>query len=561
MDLGSIFEPLIACDMALLVTLSNTTEENAISTLYALLKSIRARVTGATVRESLVLHPDFPSLLSLSDLLTDWKIENIALQLNTAEQLRELPLPCIAHLHKKGGWYVLVTALQGNRITYQDSADGNRTESLADFGEKWSGVVLLAEADEQSGERTYAEKRKQEKLAASRESFIVGGLVFIFLCTLAKVTGSFTVFDWILLLTKISGLILSTLLVAKQLGNQNKLTDRLCHLTSQTNCDDVLNSPAAKLWDWLSWTDVGLLYFAGGLLTVFTASVLSELRPLLYGIAIFTLPYTVFSIYYQGFVLRKWCPLCLGVQGILLLEGMLAIIQISPLPVLWQPYIFMLSVFLLPMLIWILVRPLLIYRIKNRLDHEELMRLRRDPDLFRALLMQQPQMPVISTDMCPIMVGNPEAEHTVTMVTNPYCRPCARTHNELERLIEQNHNLNASIIFVCDGTNGAATQVAVHMMSLVEQGRKLLALKEWYEQAEKNFDTWAQKYPIDSRRKDWVSITNEHNDWCLLANIEVTPTLFIDGYHLPKQYQLEDLRWLINYTPVQISIMDLAKSQ
>lgn len=532
--------------MALFDTILTATDENATATLHALLRELQAKVTRATVRESLLHHPDFPSLLSLSDVLTDWKIDNTALQLNTIEQLRELPLPFIAHLHENGGWYVLVTALQGDAITYTDSTDGRKTELLTDFEKKWSGVILLAEADDNSGESDYATHRKQEILDELRAPFVWAGVLLLSLFVILSIAKDLTLSDWFLLLTKTIGLVLSGLLVAKQIGAKNTLTDRLCRISSKTNCDDVLISPTAKLWDWLSWTDIGLLYFAGSLLTVWSSVLLSDLRSLLYGIALLALPYTIFSVYYQGFVLRQWCPLCLGVQGILMLEGILAIIQIDSLPISWQPYMLTLSAFVLPTLAWVCVKPILVYLPKSRREHQELMRLKRDPDIFRALLMQQPQMPPVPASLHPVVLGNSEAEHIVTMVTNPYCGPCAQAHATLEHLITQNDHVKATIIFACDGEGGHSTQVAMQAMALSKQDNVAQALTDWYKQPEKDFTAWAAQYPIVLGLTDWIAIAAWQREWCLMANITTTPTLFVDGYQLPQQYQLSELRWLIN---------------
>ncbi|GAB4031899.1 hypothetical protein GCM10028809_28930 [Spirosoma gilvum] len=504
------------------------------------------KVTRATVQESLERHPDFPSLLSLSDVLSDWQVESAALQLNTAEQFRELPFPFIAHLHKQGGWYLLVTALQGDLITYVDTAEGQRTESLADFEQQWSGVVLLAEASEQSGELEYATKRKQERLTGLRGPFVLGSIGLLFLLAVLSAAGTFSQLDWLWLFTKTVGLTLSILLVLKQLGNRNALTDRLCRINSKTNCDNVLNSPAAKLWGWLSWTDVGLLYFSGGLLTVLAIGVNPSVCPILQGLALLAVPYTLFSICYQARVLRQWCTLCLGVQAVLLAEGTLAALSFGGLPDSLPPYFLLLAVFLLPTLVWVVLNPLLTTVAKSHQEHQELMRWKRNPELFQALLMQRPQMPPVPADLHPIVLGNPVAEHTITMVTNPYCSPCARTHKELEQLLKRNKDVKAAIIFVGDGENGLITQVAIQALALGEQGWVSEALADWYAQSEKNFDTWAKKYPAGYDLMDWVAVAERHGNWCRKAGISETPTLFVDGYKLPEQYPIGSLRWLIN---------------
>lgn len=527
-----------------------STDDNATATLHAFVRGLGAKVTRATVREELPQHPDFPSLLSLSEVLTDWKIDNTALQLNTVEQLRELPMPFIAHLNQRGGWYVLVSNLKNDRISYTDSDRGRVVEPLTYFERKWSGVILLAEADEQSGEPNYQTNRRGEVLTGFRGPFVLASALLILLLAILRAAPNLAGTDWLLLLTKATGLVLSGLLVAKQLGHASALTNRLCRINRKTNCDSVLDSPAAELWGWLSWSDVGLLYFAGGLLTILLAGNLSNVglftvRSVLSLLALFALPYTLFSVYYQARVIRQWCPLCLGVQVVLLAEGVAAVTPLRSLPSVGQPHVIVLIAFLVPTLAWVLTKPLLVNVTQSRREHDELLRLKRDPDLFQALLMQQPKMPAVPDDLYPIVLGNPDAEHTITMVTNPYCPPCAKMHGELEELLERNANVKVNVIFLaCDGPAGKLTTVAKHLLAVSGQKR---ALGDWYAFDRKDYADWSQRYPVANDDPQYVQLVQRHCDWCQRANVTATPTLFIDSYQRPKSYSLPQIRRFVNY--------------
>ena len=540
---------------------STVTEDNAIATLYALLKGLNAKVTRATVRDELFTHPDFPSLLSLSDLLTSWRIENTALQLNTAEQLRELPVPFIAHLNGNNGWYVLVTELSGNRITYTDSHAGRQTKPIDEFEKSWSGVVLLAEANEQSGETDYAQNRPKEIRENLRGPFLLAGTLLIVLVVILSVGRDLTATDWLLLFTKTTGLILSGLLLAKHLGSRNALTDRLCQFNSKTNCDSVLNSPGAKLWGWLSWADVGLLYFAGGLLCVLLIAVESSIRPLLYWLALLALPYTIYSVYYQARVVRQWCTLCLAVQAVLVVEGILAATQLTALPGSWHPYMTLITAFLLPVLIWVLVKSFLQSQAEIWQGHTELMRLKRDPNLFQTLLFHQLLMPSIPHDLYPIELGNLEAEHTITMVTNPFCEPCKSVHEKLEQLISNNTSIKLDIIFACNVTDKPVKQFASHLIALSREQSPGHVLSNWYKSDQKEYDIWSAAQPVQYNHSVFDTIANRHGSWCEEANIDRTPMLFVNGYPLPSLYRFNTLRWLINYLPATEPTMDLAKSR
>ncbi len=75
--------------------------EKPVRLIKRLLQLLRVPVTGATVQNTLLNHPDYPSLLSISDALRTWKINTVATRL-PKEQLTQLPLPFIAHTHVGG---------------------------------------------------------------------------------------------------------------------------------------------------------------------------------------------------------------------------------------------------------------------------------------------------------------------------------------------------------------------------------------------------------------------------------------------------------------------------
>ena len=37
-----------------------------------------------------------------------------------------------------------------------------------------------------------------------------------------------------------------------------------------------------------------------------------------------------------------------------------------------------------------------------------------------------------------------------------------------------------------------------------------------------------------------------HKKWCQSANIEATPTKYVNGYKLPDWYKIEDLKYFIH---------------
>ncbi len=537
---------------------------NPVAVLQAWLRKVKVPVSQTTIRQTVENHPDYPSLLSLSDALDEWQIDNAALHLNSVEQLRELPTPFVAYHTAQSGFYVLVESVAGESITFVEPTSRQRqTETLEQFQQHWSGVVLLAEKTEQSGEADYATLRRNERLNALRLPFAVASIGLLLLLALSVVLPTLTGLQAVWLLTKAVGLTLSIALVMKQLGHSNALTGRFCQTLSKAGCESVLQSPAATVVGNVHWSDVGLVYFAGGLLAAFLSSTQPQVSPILGWLALLSLPYVVFSIYYQARVARQWCALCLGVQVVLLIESALALSQPLTLPTAFLPYAAFAGAFLLPTALWLVGKPL--WQQANETDslRRQLARFKNNPDLFAALLQKQPQAPLWRPDAL-ITLGNPDAEHVLTVVTNPYCGPCAKMHRTLEELLSKRPNLRAEIIFLaCDGPTGRATTVLRHLLALED---RVSALNDWYAQDAKDYEQWAKHWPVYPEQTPFER-AKAHCDWCLLGKIEATPTLFIDGHKLPEVYKLADLQHVfriaisMNAASATALNMDLAKSR
>lgn len=74
-----------------------------------LVKKLSIPVSSFTIKESLQEPPDYPSLLAISDCLTQWNTPHQAYRTDkTQYRANELPFPIIAHL--KGGQFILVNA-------------------------------------------------------------------------------------------------------------------------------------------------------------------------------------------------------------------------------------------------------------------------------------------------------------------------------------------------------------------------------------------------------------------------------------------------------------------
>lgn len=529
---------------------SNTTQVT-----IALLEELKVPVTRTAIIEQLEYHPDFPSLFSISDSLKKWNVDNIALQAES-KKLDELPVPFIAHTKKGGGNFILVHSINGS-VNYIDEKGKLKKKSKEDFHKEWDNIVLLAEKKEASGDKNYGTDRKKELMNSLRiPTILVSSLLLVFLYSLI----SHSIIISSLLLLKLLGSIVTGLLLWFEIDKSNPMLKQFCSAGGKTNCTAILGSRQSKLLNVVSWSEIGFFYFSGG----FIFLLLMAERPLaglsfLGILSALALPYIVFSIFYQWRVARQWCPLCLSVQALLLIEFAIHFfsfwsnttpsIYLRNLGMSDEQWLMLITTFLLPVFFWIASKKTYLTAQYAKRFNKELNRLKYDKVIFNALLSKQHQL-INSPDGLGILLGNTDAKNTIIKVCNPYCGPCARAHLILEEILKNNNDVKVQVIFTATNDEEDIRAAPVkHFMALQEKNDKVAvesALHYWYNSLDKDYELLATKFPLINDDLEKVSFKiEEMNKWCKQMKIAITPTFFVNGYQLPEIYNVKDINYLL----------------
>jgi uncharacterized membrane protein/thiol-disulfide isomerase/thioredoxin len=527
-----------------------TKQQNPEAAVNKLLKQLAVNIDPTAISAELDKHPDYPSLLAISDVLTSFGIENAAFRVEP-EKLPDVPRPFIVHTTLNGGDFVVVNKMDGDNAFVSSDKWSSHKLSLQEFKKIFSGVVLTAEPTS-----TVSTSNLSPFLARIKTPLIVVSLVLIFITTLGLQTGYFVNSNWqvaLFTIFKSAGLITSILLLIQSIDSNNPLVQVLCNTVGKKDCNAILSSKAAKVFDWLSWSEVGFFYFAGTWLLVLFGGNSPFILSALLVLNVISLPYTFYSIYYQARVAKQWCLLCCTVQALLWLEF------ISLAPTLFNgteidlagfgiKSISLIAVCLLsPVILWAVSKPMFLKLQQLRPLKEQLRKFKYNTGLFNKMLNEQPKC-TLPDEEWSIVLGNVEANNIITMVTNPYCSPCAKTHRLLDELLEQNANVQARIVFTANNEDhDIKTPVSRHLMALNNSADKALvrqALNDWYGQKQKNYEAWAKVYPAELQETEFYKIDRQH-EWCKKAEVTATPTLALNGYRLPDLYQLTDLKYML----------------
>jgi uncharacterized membrane protein len=537
----------------------STNYESNVKATIAFLKLLKVKVNNTTVDETLQNHPDWPSLLCISDSLNKWNIPNGAGKIDPND-IGQLPIPFIAYTYEKENPLVVITQVTDITIqAYQINYNKPVTESKEDFIKRWNGIYLVAEPTETSGEPNYETNKRKAFFNSLVSVAVFTALIiisFLFLNRIVEAANPIVSFSttgiylqWLILLT---GVVVTSMLLWYEIDKSNNVLQKICSGIAKGNCNAILTGKQAKVFEWLSWSEVGVFYFTGSLLILlFAENTAANSVAVLSWINILALPYTVFSVYYQWRVAKQWCVLCLAVQALLLLGGINVIANnfLFPIPV----FSFLLIancllLFMLPVAIWYAVKPHIL-RLQYAMNlKREYLRIKFNSEIFDILLKKQKQV-THSTDGLGITLGNANAAHELVKVCNPYCGPCGKAHPEIEKLLAQNNNIKARIIFTAtNDEHDRAAKPVKHLIAIADNDDELQikkALDDWYLAEKKDYDVFAAKYPMNGELKQQDEKINAMAKWCKNTDIQFTPTIFINGYQLPNAYGIEDLKYFL----------------
>ncbi len=522
--------------------------ENPVLVTNAFLKAIKVKVSLNTIDQTLHEHPDYPSFLSVTDSLKKWNVDCLALQINV-EKLLSIPVPFITSY--KNGQFIIVNQFLGDEINVIDQHGKKESITMNLFLEKWNESIIVAEANDQSGEKDYNKKQGSAILNTAAFAFIPLGILIYLLFPF--INGTVGIFTTLYLISKFVGLSASLMLLWYDIDKGNPLLKQICSGIQKANCSAVLNTKAATIAGIITWSEVGFIYFASSLLFSAIAGINSVI-PLLNLFSLLALPYIVFSIYYQWRIAKQWCLLCLGVQSVLLLEGILTVINntISYTvieQVVTESWSTAFIALIIPTLTWFLIKPILKRNQAAKYEKRSYLQLKFNELVFNSLLHNQQSILAYPTDGLGITIGNPNATKTIVKICNPYCEPCAKSHISLEELIKNNNKINLQIIFNSSNDELDKTSIPVkHFLAIAAKSDEYLienALDDWYLSEDKNYDYFAKKYPLFCDFVDESIKIDEMKKWCENVNIHYTPTIFIDGYKLPKYYHVKDLNYFL----------------
>lgn len=499
-------------------------------------------VSSSYVEQLIASHPDYPSLLSIVDTFNRLGIPNIAAKIER-EQLTELEFP-----------YVLQLKRQKDLILIKSARDLEKNKERL---EDWEGVVLHVEPtkkiNDPENNRLYKRKRFFSFLgyAAALALFVP------FVWSTYTSTSAITIGIW---LAAICGLVVGYLLVGKDIGVKFDAVENFCTPTLMRNdCDEVLKSEGASI-GFVKLSDLVFIYFLCQVCCLASLAIVPawyvSVAQTLGVLSMISIPMVIYSVAYQ-FKVSTWCKLCLIVDGILVVQASLFALESNALlnsPV--HPTV----VFAIAAGSLIIAAIVLLFKSQQ----EDILSLQKTASdnartknssvVFTHLSSQEDQQVSFNSEYR-LLTGNKNAPLKFVMAGNLYCKPCGTQHEKVEQLASLYPELvSVEYRFIRardDGQTPNSNQYIIEYwlrnIRGSENETQLIQqlMTDWYDLMD--LEKFRGKYPLNNEMPSELckNIEASHIDWALRQDILRTPTFYLNGLKLPKEYWPADLSVMI----------------
>lgn len=515
-------------------------EDNTVSVVQRAIRHYGIRVTGNSVKETLKSNSYYPTFRSICDALNEWKIEHYPLKYDQ-DEIKDLKSPYITHFNSGGGQIAFVTGYENGSVVFYDSYNAKKKIGWDEYLKKFSGAIILLNPDESSGEKSFSQKFREELLNELILPATIGVMALVISALLInKAFISGLEIPWqqyILIFTKFAGIFFSAMLLMKEYQINMPFAEKLCHISKTINCNSVLNDKAATVFGPVGWADIGMIYFTGSLLVMLQVN-FPAWNGFLIAASALSLPYTIFSVWYQGVKLKKWCPFCILVQVILVAEFL---IQVSILHIAGFSLALFTNFTLTFLAIGVLLILINLYIRESRkslFNNGKLLKFKKNPEIFRTLLFSQKHYDIKITGNS-LLFGKLNSHLRITAFLSLHCSHCAAAFAKISEVLNSNPDVLVNIVLT--GADNKFLDTVHHLLKSSKEEKALYMLDQWYKSDQVARSRFQDEYCLVDVEDVSVEINIENRNLMQYYEVTGTPSFFINGYRLPPQYEIDDI--------------------
>lgn len=486
-------------------------------------------------------HPDYPNLVSLTDTLSFFNIDNGVIHVESSD-IELLPNRFVTLLKGQHNNQPQLYFIEKKEDLYFYSKD-ERTISIPkeELESRWNNIVLLVEPS------------AGENIAATKVNiwywtlYVLCGVAFFATLLLLEENWQVKIF----FLFPILGILFSIVALKNLFNIKSEFLNNFCDFSEATNCETVVDSNKWKLLEFVNFSDLSIIFFSSQFLGLFIfANDYDDFFSIQNVLLLTAIPILFISVYYQKYVEKKWCPICLIIIATILIEiSILSLLRTFAFIISLQSLIRFGFVFLLVTTTWFFLKNILIKQKELKEFHIKGNQFMRNYTIFKNTLLTT-RIKTNSILSKGILLGNITAPLKIVLVTSPFCRFCAEAHTIIERILEKYPEqvcINISFNINTKQEDEKSNKVHQKLVAIYyNQGQEafIKALHNWFED---NDESKLDNIMVENMDKLKINETlNEQFRWNQENEFTYTPVVVVNQYVFPKEYDRNNLIHFIN---------------
>ncbi len=499
------------------------------------LQLLRVPFTIPYLKKRMEVIPFADSMLGLAAMLSEYNISNRCVRVSD-EDLVRLDSPFITI---RNGDFLVVRPAENGEVTVMDSGGKSEVISCADFIEGWSRVVLVGTPSEKSHEPELQQHQHDERISKILKFVAVVACAVIAVAAVVYIPGGGWL-RYVIGLLSVAGVYISYMLLQKDLDIPNRVADRICGIIKENSCNDVTQSKGAELFGALHLSEIGAAYFSVNLLVMLF---MPHVWNAVFAISLCALPFTLWSVWYQKFRVHAWCALCLCTVALLWIEGCAVAVGWNEWHIPFMEFIVKGAVMVASCAAVAVGVHYLMRTIGRSMSLRYCERaynnLKTQPAVLRTYEMGSPLIET-SPEVCSTLIfGNPDARRTFTILSNPYCWPCAMMHRHIKDWPGEDKKIQCVFISVSPEREVINSYfiAAYHQLG---QDKAWEIISGWFEGGKEKGELYFKDFGLDVTTEEVQREIERHRKWCEENRFAGTPVVLLNGHEIRPPYSIDD---------------------
>lgn len=503
--------------------------------LFKYLKREKIAIDHDEFKFQIQTHAVYPSLLSITDTLSLFKIENLATQISPAD-IDDLPNAFVALIKPDDTFTPFLSFIERENDNYTYLYKGQTIHvSKQEFLRLFQSIVLLVE-----NKLVYSYKK---------EVLYVALLGLIFACSIF--INAISILSFCLFILGLLGTYFSVEAISEEIGLKTKFSQTICAASKELDCAAVIHSKKIFLFDRINFSNLSLTFFGSQLLGLLLLTISNQLVSF-YHLStisvILSLPFVAYSIYHQLVVIKKICFICIAITVLIVFELIILLlfnqlsIQLNLTSILY--YVLAIACLYTGVVVGKKTIKAKLYFEAQTRDYK---RFKMRYSFFKVSLLESKKIndyPIQNT----LILGYPNAKLKIIVILSLFCEPCKIVYSLLETILQQfGDKVCFDLRFNFDSEiNNTLSLHQSLIHQYISNGSEVFQniVHEWYESKNEENIKQIVYTKIDSNKT--IELLQEQFLWNQANHINFTPAIIIKGHLFPKEYERNDLIYFIN---------------